>query len=117
MTIEREVGDARNILDTGVVKDKRRESQSSSSSNSGKKHRTFILRGFQGQGRGFQGQGQVKAPGQTGQGRCFHCLSPSHQWDVHKQSLFLLTPPWVRRNNQSQGTAQGPTTSQSSQMG
>ena len=23
-------------------------------------------------------------------------LSPSHQWDVHKLSLFLPTPPWAR---------------------
>ena len=22
--------------------------------------------------------------------------SPSHQWDVHRLSLFLLIPPWVR---------------------
>ena len=47
MAIEREVDDAWNIRDAGVVKDKRRESQPSSSS-SGKKQMTSISRGFQG---------------------------------------------------------------------
>ena len=46
MAIEREVDDARSIQDAGV-KDKRRESQPSSSS-SGKKQRTSTLQGFQG---------------------------------------------------------------------
>ena len=45
MAIESEVDDARNIQDASVVKDKMRESQSSSSS-SGKKQRTSIPRGF-----------------------------------------------------------------------
>ena len=44
MAIEREVDDARSIWDTGV-KDKRKESQPSSSS-SGKKQRTSALQGF-----------------------------------------------------------------------
>ena len=44
MTIEREVDDARNIRDTGV-KNKRRESQPSSSS-SGKKQRSSTSQGF-----------------------------------------------------------------------
>ena len=39
MAIEREVDDARNIWDTGVVKDKRKESQPSSS-GSAKKQKT-----------------------------------------------------------------------------
>ena len=26
-------------------------------------------------------------------------LSPSHQWDVYRHSLFLLTPPWARRDS------------------
>ena len=46
MAIERDVDDARSIRDAGV-KDKRRESQPSSSSL-GKKQRTFTLQGFQG---------------------------------------------------------------------
>ena len=49
MAIEREVDNARNIWDAGV-KDKRRESQPSSSS-SRKKLRTSTSQGFQGQGR------------------------------------------------------------------
>ena len=44
MTIERNVDDARSIRDAGV-KDKRRESQPSSSS-SGKKQRTSTPQGF-----------------------------------------------------------------------
>ena len=56
MAIEREVDDARNIRDADVVKVKMRKSQPSSSSL-GKKQRTPIPRGFQGQGHGYQGQG------------------------------------------------------------
>ena len=52
MTIEREVDDARNIRDADVVKVKRIESQPSSSS-SGKKQRTSIPQGFQGQGHDY----------------------------------------------------------------
>ena len=44
MAIEREVDDARSIRDMGI-KDKRKESQPSSS---GKKHRTSDPQGFQG---------------------------------------------------------------------
>ena len=55
MAIERERDDARNIRDADV-KDKRKESQPSSSS-SGKKQRSSTLQGFQGQGHGYQGQG------------------------------------------------------------
>ena len=50
MAIKREVNDARNIRDAGV-KDKRKESQPSSST-SGKKHKTSTPQGLQGQGRG-----------------------------------------------------------------
>ena len=42
MATVREVDDTKNIRDAGVVKDKKRESRSSSSS-SGKKQRTSIL--------------------------------------------------------------------------
>ena len=56
MAIEREVDDARNIWDTGVMKDKRKESQPSSS-GSGKNQKTYTLQGFQGQSCGYQGQG------------------------------------------------------------
>ena len=59
MDIEREVDDAWNIQDASV-KDKRRESQPSSSS-SGKKHKSFTPQGFQGQGHSYQGQGQGRS--------------------------------------------------------
>ena len=25
--------------------------------------------------------------------------SPSHQWDIRRRSLFLLTPPWAKGTN------------------
>ena len=56
MAIEREVDDTLNIRDANVVKVNRRQSQPFASSL-GKKQRTYIPRGFQGQGRGYQGQG------------------------------------------------------------
>ena len=49
MAIAREIDDVRSIQDTGVG-DKRKEGQPSSSS--GKKQKTSIPRGFQGQGHG-----------------------------------------------------------------
>ena len=58
MAIEREIEDARSIRDVGAS-GKRKEDQPSFSS--GKKHKTFIPRGFQGRSRGYQGQGQIKA--------------------------------------------------------
>ena len=54
MAIEREVDDAWSIRDAGVVKDKRNESQPSSSS-SGKKQKISTSQGFQGQGLDYQG--------------------------------------------------------------
>ena len=57
MAIKRKVDDARNILDTGVMKDKRNESQPSYS-GSGKKQKTSTPQGFQGQRHDYQGQGQ-----------------------------------------------------------
>ena len=54
MAIEREVDDAQNIRDTGVVKDKKNESQPSCS-GLGMKQMTSTPQGFQGQGRGYQG--------------------------------------------------------------
>ena len=50
LTIEREIDDARSIRDTGAG-DKRKEGQPSSSS--GKKQRTYVPRGFSGQGHDF----------------------------------------------------------------
>ena len=85
MTIEREVDDAQSIRDEGI-KDKRRESQPSSSSSE-MKHKTSTRQGFQGQGRGYQGQGQgqssqdekdFRAPKHIRQRTCFHCHQPGH---------------------------------------
>ena len=53
MIIEREVDGARSIQDAGAS-DKKKESQLSSS-NSGKKQRTFTPRGFHRQDRDYQG--------------------------------------------------------------
>ena len=72
MAIEREVEDAQNIWEAGLMRDKRKESRPSYSS-SGKKQRTSTPRGFHGQGRGYQGQGQAKAPSQPGHMTCFYC--------------------------------------------
>ena len=70
MAIEKEIDDVRSIRDTGVG-DKRKEGQVSS--NSGKKHKTFIPRGFRGKGHDYQGQGHIRAPIQLGPMTCFHC--------------------------------------------
>ena len=56
MAIEREIEDARSIRDVGAS-GKRKERHPSSSS--GKKQKTSIPRGFQGQGRDYQGQSQT----------------------------------------------------------
>ena len=53
MAIQREMNDARNIRDACVVKDKRKESQLSTS-GSRKKQKTSTPQGFQGQGRDYQ---------------------------------------------------------------
>ena len=59
MAMESEVDDARKIRDASV-KDKRKESQLSSS-RLGKKQRTSTLQRFQGQGHDYQGQGQSQS--------------------------------------------------------
>ena len=58
MAIEKEIDDAKSIRDAGVSR-KRKKNQFSF--GSGKKHRTFLMRGSPGQGRGYQGQDQVRA--------------------------------------------------------
>ena len=84
MAIEREVDDAQSIRDA-AVKDKRKESQPSSSS-SRKKQRTATPQGFQ-RGCDYQGQGQgqssqdgrhFRAPSQPGQRTCFYCYQLGH---------------------------------------
>ena len=56
--------------------DKMKEGQPSSSS--GKKQKTSIPRGFQGQGCGHQGQGQIRALSQLGSMTCCHCHQLGH---------------------------------------
>ena len=75
MAIEREIKDARSIQDAGTS-EKRKEDQPSSSS--GKKQKTSIPRGFQGQDRGYQGQGQTRASSQSGPMTCFYFHKPEH---------------------------------------
>ena len=70
MAIEREIDDARSIRDT-CASDNIKEGQPSSSS--GKKKKTSIPSGFQGQDSGYLGQGQIRAPSQLGPMTCFHC--------------------------------------------
>ena len=74
MAIEREIDDAWANRDTGAG-DKRKKGQPSSSS--GKKHKTSIPRGFQGQGRDYQDQGHIRALSQSGSVTCFH-------WHQHR---------------------------------
>ena len=58
LAIGRGVDDTRSIRDRGAST-KRKEKQSSS--NSGRKWKTSIPRGFQGRGGGYQDQGRVRA--------------------------------------------------------
>ena len=95
--------------------EKRKEDQPSSSK--GKRQKTFAPRVFQRRGRGYQDQGKTGASTQPGQMICYFChqprhmrrhflrgkdlrvlgrRSPSHQWDKHECSLFLLTPVLAR---------------------
>ena len=75
LAIKREIDDARSIRDTGAG-DKQKEGKPSSSS--GKKQRTYVPRGFLGQGRGFQVQSQIRAPSHSGPMTCYHCHQPGH---------------------------------------
>ena len=63
-------GVLQSILALGTI-EKRKEDQPSSSS--GKRHKTYAPRVFQGRGRGYQGQGQTRASTQLGSLTCFHC--------------------------------------------
>ena len=70
MAIEKKIDDAWSIRDAGAS-DRRKEGQPSSSS--GKKQKTYVPRGFQGQGCDYQGQGRVNTSSQMRQMTCYHC--------------------------------------------
>ena len=136
LAIEREIDDARSIRDTGAG-DKQKEGQPSS--NSGKKQRTSVLRGFLGQGRGFQGQSQIRAPSQSEPMTCYHCHQPRHmRWDCpqrqgsqghgtpqsqssvgHTQTQYVPSYPSMGQGNkyQSQGATREPVVSHIGQRG
>ena len=75
MTTEGEVDVMRGIQDMGAGT-KRKEDPSSS--NPGKKQKTFVLQGYPGQGQGYQDQGQDGALSQAGQVICYFCRQPRH---------------------------------------
>ena len=75
LSIGRGVDDTRSIRDMGAST-KMKENQSSS--NSGRKRKTSIPRGFQGWGDDYQGQGRVGASSQAGQMTCYHFNQPEH---------------------------------------
>ena len=136
LAIGREVDDTWTIQDMGISA-KRKENHSSSSS--GKKQNTSTPRGLQGRGRDYQGQGQTKASNQSRHMTCYYCHqpghmkqdclrdrdpgvmghhNPSHQWDLHRRSLFPSHPNVGQGNRcQSQGAAQAPIILQTSHMG
>ena len=79
LAIERGVDDTQSIRDMGAST-KRKKNQSSS--NSGKKRKTSIPRGFQGRGGGYQGQGRVGVSSQMVKMTCYNCHQPRHmRWD------------------------------------
>ena len=49
-----------------------------SSSNPGKKQKTFVSHESQGQGQGYQDQGQDGTFSQAGQMMCYFCRQPGH---------------------------------------
>ena len=74
MAIEGEIDDAKSIRHVGTGR--RKEGQPSLSS--GKRRRTSVSRGLQGQGRGYQGQGQGRGTSQIRPMTCFFCHQPGH---------------------------------------
>ena len=136
LAIERERDDARSIRDTGAG-DKRKEGQPSSSL--GKKQRTYVPRGFLGQGHDFQGQSQIRAPNQSGPMTCYHCHQPRHmRRDCplkqgsqshgtpqsqslvgHTQTQYVPSYPNMGQGNryQSHGATRAPVVSQIGQRG
>ena len=80
---EGEVDDIRGIQDMGVDT-KRKEDPSSS--NPGKKQKTFVSQGYPRQGQGYQDQGQDGAFSQAGQVIFYLCRQPGHfRWDCPRR--------------------------------
>ena len=75
LTIEGGVDDIRDIQDMGAST-KRKEDPFYS--NPGKKQKTFVLHGSQGQSQGHQDQGQDRAFSEAGQMICYLCRQPGH---------------------------------------
>ena len=75
MTTKGEVGVMRGIQDMGAGT-KRKEDPSSS--NPGKKQKTFVSRGYPGRGQGYQDQGQDGTFSQAGQMECYFYRQPRH---------------------------------------
>ena len=98
MTTEGEVDFMRGIKDMGAGT-KRKED--SSSSNTGKKQKTFVSQGYPGQG--FQGFGTAQSQSAVGQER----------------TLFVPPPPSMGQGNQYQfqGATLAPSTSQTGHIG
>ena len=136
VAIEREINDAKSIQDTGVS-GKRKENQFSS--GSGKMQRTFVPQGSLEQGCSYQGQGQVRATSQIGPMTCYYFHQPGHMkrdFPQRQGSQSYGTPqsqssvgcaqtqyvsPYSNtgqgNRHESQGAAQPPTSSQTSQRG
>ena len=69
------IDDIRDIQDMGAGT-KRKED--TSSSNSGKKQKSYVSQGYPGQGRGNQDQGKDGTFSQEGQMMCYLCRQPGH---------------------------------------
>ena len=75
MTTEGDVYVMRGIQDMGVGT-KRKEDPSSS--NPGKKQKTYVSQGYPGQGQCYQDQGQDGIFSQVGLKMCYFCRQPGH---------------------------------------
>ena len=137
LIIERELDDARSIRDAGA-NDKKRGSQVFSS-GSGKKQRTSVPRGSQGQDQPSQEGRHFWTPSQSGQRACFQCHQPEHyrrncperqgsqsyrtsqsQSSVGQARTQFIPPhPSTDQRNQHQsvGAAQAPSATQTGQRG
>ena len=75
MTLEGEVDVIRGVQDMG---DDTKRKEDPSSSNPGKKQKTYVSQGYPGQGQGYQDQGQDGTFSQAGQMMCNFYRQPGH---------------------------------------